>query len=116
MATQSRIACMPWHLDELNFAGDEHLDPAFVERFDRKQGHPDAGPDLEALLAEGLGPSSAVVDLAAGTGQFALPAAAYFGRVVAVDVSPAMVAYLTTAAGSMSNVDIVRAGFLSYRH
>jgi SAM-dependent methyltransferase len=107
---------MQWQLDELNFAGDEHLDPGFVERFDRKQGHPDAGPDLELLLAEGLGPSSTVVDLAAGTGQFSMPAAAYFGKVVAVDVSPAMVAHLTTAARGMSNVDVVRAGFLGYRH
>jgi ubiquinone/menaquinone biosynthesis C-methylase UbiE len=114
--SDGRIAGMRWQLDELSFAGDEHLDPAFVERFDRKQGHPDAGPDLEVLLAEGLGPSSTVVDLAAGTGQFALPAAAYFGAVVAVDVSPAMVAYLTTAARDMSNVEVVRGGFLSYRH
>jgi SAM-dependent methyltransferase len=100
-------------IDELSHAGSEHLDPAFVAGFDRKQGRPDPGPDLDVFRAHGLGADSVVVELGAGTGQFALPAAAVFGRVVAVDVSPAMVAYLHSRD---PDLDVVRAGFLGYEH
>jgi SAM-dependent methyltransferase len=101
-----------WMLDELAHAGPEHLDAGFVEGYDRKQGHPEAAPDLAELRAHGLDGGSTVVDLAAGTGQFARPAAAVFGRVVAVDVSPAMLAVLRREP----RLEVVRAGFLSYVH
>jgi SAM-dependent methyltransferase len=57
-----------------------------------------------------------VVDLGAGTGQFALAAAARFGQVTAVDVSPAMVAMLREKGARLPNLRPVRAGFLSYTH
>ena len=41
----------PWMLDELAHAGPEHLDPAFVAGFDRKQGYPDFANDLAVLAA-----------------------------------------------------------------
>src|SRR5580704_6663233 len=106
-----------WMIDELAHAGPEHLDPAFVASYDRKQGYPDPAEDLVAFEARGLGASSAVVDLGAGAGQFALAAARRFGHVTAVDVSPAMLTMLherATAAG-LANLDCVRAGFLSYQ-
>lgn len=101
-------------IDELVHAGPEHLDEAFVAGFDRKQGHPDAGPDIAVFTEHGVGAGSVVVELGAGTGQFALPAAKAFGRVYAVDVSPAMVGYLRAQAPA--NVTVVRAGFLGYVH
>ena len=105
-------------IDELAHAGPEHLDPAFVAGYDRKQGHPDPAEDLDAFEAHGLGASSAVVDLGAGAGQFALAAARRFGHVTAVDVSPAMLTLLRerSAAAGLANLDCVRAGFLSYSH
>jgi len=76
-----------WMIDELAYAGPEHLDTDFVAGFDRKQGYPDPEQELAAFEAHGLGPESVLVDLGAGTGQFALPAARRFGRAVqAVDV------------------------------
>ena len=105
-----------WMIDELAYAGPEHLDEAFVAGFDRKQGYPDPAADLAAFEAHGLDGTSRVVDLGAGTGQFALPAARRFGQVTAVDVSPAMLHLLegkATAMG-MTNLRTVRAGFLSY--
>lgn len=105
-------------LDELAYAGPEHLDPLFVAGFERKQGAPSADADLAALASLGIGPAATVVDLGAGAGQFALPAAGVFDHVVAVDVSPAMLAELrrrATAAG-VANLEIVQAGFLSYEH
>jgi len=103
-------------LDELAHAGPEHLDTAFVAGYDRKQGRPDPAADVAVFAGHGLDASSTVVDLGAGTGQFALAAARRFGRVVAVDVSPAMQRVLRTAAGGLSNLECVRAGFLSYAH
>jgi ubiquinone/menaquinone biosynthesis C-methylase UbiE len=106
----------PWMIDELSHAGPEHLDPAFVAGFDRKQGYPDPTEDLAVFEAHGLGAASAVVDIGAGTGQFALAAARLFGHVTAVDVAPAMVASLRARAeaAGLANLECVQAGFLSY--
>src|ERR1700759_2086495 len=105
-------------LDELAHAGDEHLDEAFIAGYDRKQGYPDPEPDILAFEAHGLDAGSSVVDFAAGTGQFAIPAARRFGRVTAVDMSPAMLAALRAKAAAdggppPSRFDCVRGGFLS---
>jgi ubiquinone/menaquinone biosynthesis C-methylase UbiE len=107
-----------WWLDELAHAGPEHLNQAFVAGYDRKQGYPDPGQDLEMFGAYGLGSNSCVVDLGAGTGQFALPAARRFGRVIAVDVSPAMIEVLRERGiqAGLTNLTCVQAGFLSYEH
>ena len=79
-------------IDELAYAGPEHLDAAFVAGFDRKQGYPDPAEDLDALAAQGLGAGSTVVDLGTGTGQFALAAARRFGHVTAVVICNRVVA------------------------
>ncbi len=107
-----------WMIDEVAHAGAEHLDPGFVAGYDRKQGHPDPAEDLAVFEAHGLDGTSSVLDLGAGSGQFALAAARRFGHVTAVDVSPAMVAFLRERAGAagLANLDCVRAGFLSYEH
>src|SRR5215831_370648 len=108
----------PWMLDELAHAGPEHLDPDFVAGFDRKQGYPDFANDLAVLADHGIGSASTLVDFGAGTGGFALAAAARVGRVVAVGVSPAWQAALrerVTRAG-LANIECVQAGLLSYQH
>jgi ubiquinone/menaquinone biosynthesis C-methylase UbiE len=107
-----------WMLDELAHAGPEHLDPVFVAGFDRKQGYPDPAEDLAVLREHGIGRAATLVDLGAGTGRFALAAAPHVGRVVAADVSPAMLAVLRdrAAAAGLANVECVQAGFLSYEH
>ena len=108
----------PWMIDELAHAGPEHLDPSFAAGFDRKQGYPDAAEDLAVLREHGIGAESTVVDLAAGTGQFALAAAPHVARVLAVDISPAMLAILRerAAQAGLSNIECAQAGFLSYEH
>jgi SAM-dependent methyltransferase len=105
-----------WTIDELAFAGPEHLDPRFVAGYDRKQGHPDPEEDLSALAAAGVSRASTVVDLGAGTGAFALVAARQFKSVVAVDASPAMVRFLgeQAAADGLDNLHCVEAGFLTF--
>ena len=107
-----------WKLDELAHAGPEHLDEQFIAGYDRKQGYPDPAPDIAAFAAHGLGPASALVDLAAGTGQFALAAVRAFGSVTAVDVSPAMVSALRARAAAdeaiTGRLESVQGGFLSF--
>lgn len=105
-------------LDELAHAGPEHLDPAFVAGYDRKQGYPDPSEDLAILRDHGLDRSGTLVDLGAGTGRLALAAAPHVRRVVAVDVSPAMLRVVRdrAAGAGLDNVECVRAGFLSYEH
>jgi ubiquinone/menaquinone biosynthesis C-methylase UbiE len=105
--------------DELARAGREHLDPAYVAEYDRKAGfEADAADEVRLLAGLGLDESSTLVDLGAGTGTLALAAARAFGRVVAVDVSPAMVAATRDKVAELgvNNVECVEAGFLNYEH
>jgi SAM-dependent methyltransferase len=106
-----------WLLDELASAGRENLDETHVAHYDAKE---DAGAAQEVafLTGLGLGRESVVVDLGAGTGQFTLAAAPACARVVAVDVSPLMLAALgrKVAAAGLDNVEVVQAGFLTYEH
>jgi len=106
-----------WYPDELAYAGEEHLDERYVETYNRKSAHDHSG-DLEILNSMGLNAESVVVDLGSGTGTFALAVSPHCRRVVAVDISPAMLAYLAAEAteAGIDNVEIVRAGFLSYQH
>src|SRR5215510_9811456 len=108
----------PWLFDESSHAGPEHLDALFVSGYDRKQGYPDPTEDLDIFARSGLGPASVVLDLGAGTGQFALAAARRFGHVRAIDISAQMLEFLRerVAEANLPNLDCVRAGFLSYRH
>jgi len=107
-----------WWLDERAHAGREHFDEPHARRYDAKM---DAQAAEEVSLLQGagaLGPGSSVVDIGAGSGQFALAAAEVCERVVAVDVSPVMLARLEEKLGrsASGNVEAVSAGFLTYRH
>ncbi|MDP9387941.1 MAG: class I SAM-dependent methyltransferase [Actinomycetota bacterium] len=106
-----------WLLDEMVNAGRENLDASHVARYDVKE---DAGAADEIVLLTqlGLNRESVVVDFGAGTGQFAVAAASACARVVAVDVSPVMLGSLRArvSAAQLTNVDVVRAGFLTYEH
>ncbi len=110
----------PVSLDELALAGPEHLDPDYVEAYARKTGFAadEADNELELLQPYAFGRQSTLIDYGAGTGWFALAAAARCRRVVALDVSPAMVATMEQRAAQegLSNLEIVQAGFLSYAH
>lgn len=106
-----------WFPDELAHAGEEHLDPAYVAGYNRKAGF-DPAPELALLQSLGLGKAHTLVDLGAGTGELALAAAPLCRRVVAVDVSPAMLELLAPKAvhSGVPNLELVRGGFLSYEH
>jgi len=79
-----------WLIDEVASAGRENLDAAHVERYDGKMDSR-ALDEVALLRSAGLGPSSVVVDVGSGTGQFALAVATTCQRVVTVDASPVMI-------------------------
>jgi hypothetical protein len=64
----------PWWLDEQAYAGQEHLDPAYVARYEQKAGF-DPEEDLEVLQRHGLGRDCTLLDLGAGPGTFAITVA-----------------------------------------
>ena len=106
-----------WFPDELARAGHEHLDPAYVATYERKAGF-DPAEDVALLRTFGLDGTATLVDLGAGTGALALAAAPFCRRVIAVDVSPAMLDAARNEAARLGvdNVEFVQAGFLSYEH
>jgi ubiquinone/menaquinone biosynthesis C-methylase UbiE len=106
-----------WILDEVASAGRENLDVTHASRYDLKE-DAHAIEELRLLKTLGLDERSEVIDMGAGTGQFALAVASACARVVAVDVSPVMLAALKAkvAASRLSTVEVVQAGFLTYEH
>lgn len=106
-----------WLLDEVGNAGRENLDAAHAWQYDAKE-DADAAGELRVLRDLGLDGQSELVDLGAGTGQFAMAAAAVCARVVAVDISPVMVQPLKVKIdeADVTNVEVVQAGFLTYDH
>lgn len=118
LLSHDQCVVRPWLIDELAYSGPEHRDPAFIAGYDRKQGNHDPSEDLAVLRAQGVGRTSTLVDLGAGTGRFVIAAAREFGRIVAIDVSPEMLSVVRkrAAAAGLSNLNCVQAGFLSYQH
>jgi ubiquinone/menaquinone biosynthesis C-methylase UbiE len=106
-----------WFPDELARAGPEHLDRSYVAGYARKAGFDPT--DEVALLRElGLDKTHTLVDMGAGTGVLALATAEVCRRVVAVDVSSAMLAVARDEADrrGVTNVELVQEGFLTYQH
>jgi ubiquinone/menaquinone biosynthesis C-methylase UbiE len=106
-----------WFLDELCYAGRENLDRAHVERYDTKE-DASAASEVALLRDFGLARDSLVVEFGAGTGQFTVEVAPSCARVIAVDVSAPMLTRLRSKIADlgMSNVEVIRAGFLTYEH
>ena len=106
-----------WLLDERIHAGNEHLDPGYVPGYDDKA-QTDPQQDLDILLAAGLERHPTLIDFGAGTGTFAIAAAAHCSRVIAIDVSSEMLGVLERKIreSGIENIEPVHAGFLSYNH
>jgi ubiquinone/menaquinone biosynthesis C-methylase UbiE len=106
-----------WFVDELDYAGRENLDPGHVAHYDEKE-NADAPREVALLKSLGLGPKSVVVEFGAGTGQFTVEVAPQCANVIAVDVSELMLDRLQTKAMDLglTNIEAVRAGFLTYEH
>ena len=107
-----------WWLDEGRHAGREHFDEQHARRYDAKM-DAEAAEEIRLLQTSGvLDRTSTVVDLGAGSGQFAVAVAPVCRRVVAVDVSPVMLRQLVenVERSGARNVEAGNAGFLTYTH
>jgi SAM-dependent methyltransferase len=106
-----------WFLDEQRYAGQENLDRAHVDRYDAKE-DASAASEVALLKDVGLARDSLVVEFGAGTGQFTVEVARACAQVIAVDVSEPMLTRLRSKIADLGlrNVQVVRAGFLTYEH
>lgn len=107
-----------WYFDESDMAGVNFEDTAQVEVYDRNQTA--STPEKEQALVTRLGISAkhTVIDLGAGTGNFAIQAALAGASVHAVDISQAMITYAQSKAQKVgvTTIEFHQAGFLSYEH
>jgi len=106
-----------WYYDDLRQIGTDFADAAQVAAYDRNQDRKVA-EDQVLAAALGLGAGQTLLDLGCGTGQFACEAAKVAGRVIAVDVSQAMLDFAAGRAkkAKLANLRFLRAGFLTYEH
>lgn len=106
-----------WIFDEKQHAGEEHLDPEQVARYDEKLPF-DPTQELELLVDHGLTAEDTIVDFGTGTGVFPLAAAEYCDRVVAIDISETMLEVVREKIEDtgIQNVEIVHDGLVRYEH
>lgn len=99
-------------------AGVDFEDATQVEVYDRNQtaSTPEKERDLVARL--GITREHTVIDLGAGTGNFAIQAALAGASVHAVDISQTMLAYAQIKAqkAGTNAIEFHQAGFLTYEH
>jgi putative AdoMet-dependent methyltransferase len=106
-----------WFFDEQQHAGEEHLDPDQVARYDEKIPF-DPFDEIELPKKYGLSTEDTVIDFATGTGEFPLAIAEYCDHVVAVDVSETMLekAREKAEASDVENIELIHSGIVSYTH
>lgn len=106
-----------WFIDEMQHAGEEHLDADQVARYDEKIPF-DPSDDIELLREHGLSRTDTVVDFGTGTGAFPLSVAEHCDRVVGVDISASMLAVARAKAEErgVENVEFVHDGIVRYSH
>lgn len=109
-----------WVWDEEAVINYDFGDRAAVAAYDERHGRlRDIDAENEAALAGlGAGPEDVVADFACGTGAFARKAARRCRKVLAIDLSAAMLDFVQWKAREegLTNLTCHRGGFLTYRH
>jgi putative AdoMet-dependent methyltransferase len=105
----------PWLFDEFQDFG--WSDMGELEAYDRRA-RVDPALERERLMTLGVSEGDTLIDFGCGTGALALEAAKLCRRVVAVDVSAAMLDYTRGKAEGLGirNLEYVQEGFLTYEH
>ena len=109
-----------WQWDEMGAVGALHESADVAAKYDEFH---KSFRDIDAENSRSLGllaPEShqTVLDMGAGTGFFALAAAKRYSKVIAVDISEAMLALAADKArgDGLDNIEFRPGGFLTYRH
>lgn len=111
----SAIARPRWLFDEFQDFGWSDIED--IEAYDRLA-NVNPAVERERLLSMGVSEDHTLIDFGCGTGALALEAAKLCRKVIAVDVSAAMLAYTRRRAehSGVHNIDYVQQGFLTYEH
>lgn len=114
------MAAPIWQWDESLQRGWDYGSLAEVRRHDeRMTAFRDVAAEARSILARlELSPDDVLLEIGTGTGAFAREAARRCRRVVAIDVSRAMVEYAACRAEEehLDNIVFQEAGFLTYQH
>lgn len=109
-----------WQYDQFPQIGTDYGSPEEVEAYDKRMSSlrnidAETSHIIEALE---LKPGSTVIELGAGTGEFAIAAARRCSRVYAVDISQVMLHYAARKAHSraVGNIEFVRPGHNGQDH
>lgn len=109
-----------WHYDEMKPVGVDYSDISEVSAYDQRMGRLRQVKleSEEIIRLLGLTPHSTVLEFGAGTGAFAVEAARHCARVIAVDVSPAMLQYARQKAlqEGIANIEFHHGGFLTFQY
>jgi len=109
-----------WQWDESVQRGWDYSSIAEVRRYDERMStfRDVKGEAHEILSRLALSPNDVILEIGTGTGAFAREAAGQSRKVIAIDVSPAMLEYAALRAREeqIGNIVFVNAGFLTYQH
>ena len=107
-----------WQYDEMKHPGEDFNVEAGVYDERQLKTRDVQGEIRESLCLLNLQPDQTVLDMGAGTGEFAMAAAGHCSKVIAVDLSTGMlkVAEMKAQTKGIRNIEFVQAGFLTYEH
>lgn len=109
-----------WWYDEFKQIGTDYASSEEVDRYDERmssmRNFAQEAADILDNLA--LTKDSIVLDIGAGTGEFAIAAAGRCSQVYAVDISQQMLdcALRKATSRGITNIEFICAGFLTYEH
>lgn len=107
-----------WQYNESNHPGEDFdvEAGAYDERFNQIRDVPGEIRGLLGLL--NLRPDQTVLEIGAGTGEFAIAAAEHCSKVLAVDLSLGMLSLAESKVRSrgLKNIEFIQGGFLTYEH
>jgi len=109
-----------WQFNEMQQVGVNYTDLAEVEKFDafHRQFRNIEKENAAIIALLDIQKQHTIIDFGAGTGAFAIQAAAVSKQVYAVDISRGMLDYAAKKSGKngISNIQFCHGGFLSYAH
>lgn len=109
-----------WYYDELKQVGVDYEDKKKVAEYDSvMQNLRDVKKELEEISTSiNLKADQVIIEIGAGTGEFAIEVSKYCKKVFALDISRTMLDFANKKAQmrQQSNIDFIHGGFLTYTH
>ncbi len=120
MKSVPKSKCPEWYYDEKRHSGINYSDQKNVDRFDDEHTKfRDYAQEAKRIIElAGIQKNDILLDAGCGSGALTLHLAKKASKVIAIDVSGAMIELCKKkiAAENISNIRLVNAGFLDYKH